>query len=239
MAYDATNQHDSFSKSVSEEMAFWDNKCNDYLQKYDIHFISHVRHMIFKYCSNKRPDLCILELGCGSQSMFIEGDAKRIVGLDISRNQLSRYPHEKAFGDMTIFDFKDSFNIILFPASLHHCPKEYKKAIRNAWLHLDESGILCFFEPNLFHPHRIALRLGFLKTISPGEAPLNPIILDRFMKKEMKAKKLHFEYCSIYPPSASFAMSIQRSLIEVTSTLDLFRHLTPPWFFGIYLKSGR
>ncbi|MFH1722901.1 MAG: class I SAM-dependent methyltransferase [Candidatus Altiarchaeota archaeon] len=224
------------SEKTEQERRFWDQWAKNHIQDYDVDFKSHVHDFVLDYCAKDERERQILEMGCGSESFFTQCDAKKIFGLDISKTQLGRYPHTPILGDIKQFTSNDSFDVILFPASLHHCPEEYKGILANVYKHLNELGVLALIEPNLFHPHRIALKLGLIKAFSPGEEPLNPFSIDKFLTKNQRMNNCHLEYCNIYPPNTSKRMLIQQKLLGGFKRIKLLHPLIYPWFFGVYQK---
>jgi SAM-dependent methyltransferase len=72
-----------------------------------------------------RPSLSILEAGCGSASWLNFGTRARMVGIDISEEQLKRNTtvREKVVGDIQQYEFpKESFDGIVCYNVLEHLP---------------------------------------------------------------------------------------------------------------------
>lgn len=73
-----------------------------------------------------RPSLCVLEAGCGSASWLNFGGRARLVGVDISEEQLRRNTvvQEKIVGDIQQYEFpRGSFDAIICYNVLEHLPQ--------------------------------------------------------------------------------------------------------------------
>jgi hypothetical protein len=137
---------------------------------------------------------------------------------------------------MTRFSTSEKYRAILFPASLHHCPADSIQILKNAYDNLEGGGVVGFIEPNLFHPYRLAMKVGLARTLSPGEAPLNPYAIDRYLRKGLNMERHRLEFCSVFPSSASKMMRYQNALSSMLGGVGFLAPVAFPWFFGVYRK---
>ena len=148
--------------------------------------------------------IAVLEAGCGSATHVRLGDNARIVGIDISEDQLARntYVSQKILGDIQTYDFDEgSFDIIMCWDVLEHLP-DPEKALNSFARAVKPGGVILLALPNVyslkglitkFTPHRFhvwAYRNVFANPNAgrPGYAPfptflrtsVSPAALKRF-----------------------------------------------------------
>ncbi len=99
-----------------------------------------------------RKDIKILEAGCGSMSHFPHDQHARIVGVDISQEQLEKntYLHEKILGDIqnerTLPE--SAFDLIICWDVLEHLPSP-ERALRNFARAVKDGGLILLASPNV------------------------------------------------------------------------------------------
>jgi SAM-dependent methyltransferase len=97
-----------------------------------------------------RPDARILEAGCGSTSMLRFSDDARLIGIDISRDQLDRNTrlHEKILGDVESYPLpSSSFDAIVCWDVLEHLPHP-ERALANFARSVRPGGLILLAFPN-------------------------------------------------------------------------------------------
>jgi 2-polyprenyl-3-methyl-5-hydroxy-6-metoxy-1,4-benzoquinol methylase len=98
-----------------------------------------------------RPNLKVLEIGCGDESHVKFGSNAYIVGLDVSEKQLERntFINEKILGDIETYNLPESeFDVIICWWVLEHL-SEPDKALRNCYKALKKNGIMIMAIPNV------------------------------------------------------------------------------------------
>ena len=94
--------------------------------------------------------IAVLEAGCGSATHIGLGDNARIVGIDISEDQLARnsYISRKIVGDVQTYDFDDgSFDLIMCWDVLEHLPHP-EKALKSFARAVMADGVILLALPN-------------------------------------------------------------------------------------------
>lgn len=109
--------------------------------------------------------ITVLEAGCGSATHVRLGNNARIVGIDISEDQLARntYVSQKIVGDIQTYDFDEgSFDLIMCWDVLEHLPHP-EKALKSFARAVKPGGVILLALPNVyslkglitnFTPHR-------------------------------------------------------------------------------------
>ena len=94
----------------------------------------------------------VLEAGCGSSRHIELGDRARIVGIDISEEQLARNDRldRKILGDVQTHDFApECFDLIVCWDVLEHLP-EPERALRSFARASKAGGVILLALPNVF-----------------------------------------------------------------------------------------
>lgn len=136
-----------------------------------------------RHCKG-RGQLDILEVGCGTghSRRIYQSQARRFVGIDLSRRSLSlahgRHPqHPWICADAGQLPFaQGSFDAVVFSSVLHHLP-EMTRSLQDAYRVLRPGGLAFAFDPNVWHPAMALFRsprspLYCPKGVSPNERPL-------------------------------------------------------------------
>lgn len=100
---------------------------------------------------DRKPELRVLDAGCGSVNRFEFGPDARIVGIDVSQRQLDNKTdiHEKILGDIQTFPLEPgSFDFIVCWNVLEHVPWPHK-ALENFRQALAPGGMMILTLPNL------------------------------------------------------------------------------------------
>jgi SAM-dependent methyltransferase len=139
----------------------------------------------FEKCTAGKSNLDILEIGCGTghSKIVFASHARRVVGIDLSRNSLQiarrRHPNDMWIcGDARNLPFAPaSFDLLVFSSVLHHIPN-YLAALREAHRILRPGGQVFAYDPNVWHPLIGLLRhprspLFCAQGVSPNERPLS------------------------------------------------------------------
>lgn len=109
----------------------------------------------------KVPAPVILEAGCGSASHYRFKPSSKLVGIDISQEQLGRNKtlSKKILGDIQTYDLsKFSFDVIISHFVLEHLAHP-EKALANFVRGLSDRGIIVLIAPNLFSLGGVATKL--------------------------------------------------------------------------------
>lgn len=110
-----------------------------------------------------RKGITILEAGCGSMSRFNYRKDARMVGIDISKEQLDKNTllHEKILGDLESYPLPESqYDIIVCWDVLEHL-RHPKLALRNFSNAVNRGGVIVLASPNV-----LTLR-GLLTKLTP------------------------------------------------------------------------
>jgi len=108
-----------------------------------------------------RDGLCVLEAGCGSTSRVRLPAGARLVGIDISANQLARNTvlHERVLGDVQSYRWpRAEFDMIVSWDVLEHLPRPLD-AMDRLVAALRPGGIVVLALPNLYSIKGLVTRL--------------------------------------------------------------------------------
>ena len=132
--------------------------------------------------ANLGPDLCVLEIGCGT-GLFTEyfaNSGAKILAIDISEPLLSQARSRGLSNGQVIFAeknfedsaFSESFDAIIGSSILHHL--DIQIALDKIIALLKPNGIMCFAEPNWINPQIFLERkfrfLPWFDYVSPDES---------------------------------------------------------------------
>lgn len=139
--------------------------------------IQHYIDVILKFCS-KKDNIKVLDVGCGSGYITIElaRHGFHVTGIDISDRAIDAAKSAAAnnknpmVGTLSYFnvpfeDIKDTYDVVLFSASLHHMP-EIEKAIQHALNILNPGGLIVCLEPSpCMWKHEDAVPIALVRAI--------------------------------------------------------------------------
>jgi SAM-dependent methyltransferase len=145
---------------------------------------------------NGRTELKLLEAGCGSATHFTLDRLGKLVGIDISQEQLDKNKviHEKILGDLQTYPLeKEQFDIVICWDVVEHLPRP-QEALHNMINALKPGGVLLLGFPHIvsfkglvtkFTPywfHRSYYRFMKMKAI-PFPTYMRPSILPKRVVK--------------------------------------------------------
>ncbi len=160
----------------------------------------------------------VLEAGCGSMSRIHLGQNVRVVGIDISEQQLERNVslNEKILGDIQYYDLPSSeYDVIICWDVLEHLP-EPNKAVRNFLKAVKKGGIIVVAAPNVwstkgliskftphwFHVWAYQTFFGVKDAGVNGQRPFKTFlrfsIAPQAIKQLARKNSLAVEYCKTY-----------------------------------------
>lgn len=191
--------------------------------------------------SFKNLEIC--EIGCASGQFSVEFD-KRIkdqspvfTGVDIAKEVLELYPFNRINSSAHSIPVRESsFDIVCFPASLHHL-YPFEKAVKEAGRILKKGGLFYCLEPNFFHPHRrYFMNLQKLYRIfrKPNDIPINPYKLQN-MLEENHFEMLSCDFININFIKPGLMQGFQNKLARTTFAKNHPRFFMP-WFIAIARK---
>src|SRR5215203_1813028 len=195
------------------------------------------RRRVEMLTSHLRPEMKVLELGCGAAYFTRElaATGANITAIDISPELLAEARRncpaanvEFEIGNAYALSYPDaSFDSVLGVSVLHHL--EIDLALREIHRTLRGEGVICFTEPNMLNP-QIAVQKN-VPTIKRrlGDSPDETAFFRRPLRRRLarvgfrEIQVQPFEF--LHPRTPASLISSVRSLENVLERLPLFREI--------------
>lgn len=197
-------------------------------------FVSLVKHM---------PSPRICEVGSAS-GQFSAELARRLqatrpsfFGLDIAEHVLALYPFHKICGSAFQIPVSNgTFDILCYPASLHHLAP-FADAVAEMARVLRFGGYVYCVEPNFFHPQRrYFMRFKSLYRLyrNANDVPINPYELEDLLGS-YGIRVVTMRYINIMFRNPGVLQRIQNSVASLNTPSFLDRFVLP-WFILAAIK---
>ncbi len=183
--------------------------------------------------SHLKPDMKILELGCGTGYFTREAarSGAQITAIDISADLLEQAQNEVPLENVKFLvenayemSFSDnSFDTVIGSSVLHHL--EIDNALKEIFRVLRPGGTVCFTEPNMLNPQiAIQKNIPFIKRML-GDSPDETAFFSWSLKKKMlnhgftEVEIKPFDF--LHPSIPAFMLPVMRQFCSVLEKIPL------------------
>ena len=220
-----------------------------YLEHYGDSLTEKYRHEIFckkiflnLNLNNKK----VLDLGCGSGqlSLYLKKIFPKInlIGIDISKNNLKRYPFKNSLLDIRKNYLKKKFDIVISFGLLHYVAYDLEKSINNISKMVKKNGLFIFVEPNsryILNPIRkLWYKIDPLFD-SDNEKAFSYDSILKLTNDFKEIKKFYFGFVGFFLINNSMIFRLNKKikfiLFKPLIILDKIFSILPPFFLASYV----